>query len=729
MRAQWNGPWLVCGDFNEVLSQDEHVGPRDRTEAQISAFRDCMQVCELKDLGFEGPKFTWSNRQDADTHVKVRLDRVVANGMFSSMFEQCTVENIITTSSDHYAILISLERGSCLGRERPVQHSFKYEAMWLRAPDYKEVLEKAWSEGNNGQRPLHATWSNLNRVAGSLKDWSRATFGSVRKEIRKLEGRLRYIRGQILSDATVEEEREVERQLCELFEREEIMARQRSRVEWLREGDRNTAFFHARASARRRTNKIDRLYSADGSICETQGEIKSMIHRFYEDLFSSEMCTSSESVLNAIPSKVTADMNDDLCKPYTEEEIRDALFQMGPTKAPGPDGFPALFYQTHWDFFKEEICEAVRSFINGGEVPEGFCDSVIVLIPKVTKARNLKNFRPISLCNVIYKIASKVLANRLKVILPHIISEHQSAFVPGRIITDNVLIAFECLHTVRHQDNKRPFFALKINMMKAYDRVEWDYLHGCLCKLGFAPAWIQSVMRCVTCVRYAVHVNGELTEPVVPSRGIRQGDPISPYLFLLCTEGLSSLLQQSENRGELHGVKNGRLGPAISHLLFADDSIFFARSDSRSVESLKNTLKTFCDGSGQKINLDKSSVFFGNHCQDHIKERVENTLGVQSEILNDFYLGMPTSVGRSPTVTFNFLLDMIWKRLNGVVDRPLSRAGKEVFLKSVIQAIPTYAMSCFQIPITNCDKMRSTIANEWWGMEEGKRKLHWRSWE
>jgi hypothetical protein len=147
------------------------------------------------------------------------------------------------------------------------------------------------------------------------------------------------------------------------------------------------------------------------------------------------------------------------------------------------------------------------------------------------------------------------------------------------------------------------------------------------------------------------------------------------------------------------------------------------------VESLKNTLKTFCDGSSQKINLDKSSVFFGNHCQDHIKERVKNTLGVQSEILNDFYLGMPTSVGRSPTVTFNFLLDMIWKRLNGVVDRPLSRAGKEVFLKSVIQAIPTYAMSCFQIPITNCDKMRSTIANEWWGMEEGKRKLHWRSWE
>jgi hypothetical protein len=576
-------------------------------------------------LGFEGPKFTWNNRQDVNTHVKVRLDRAVANGLFSSLFENCMVENIITTSSDHYAILISLERLSRVVTEAPVHHNFKFEAMWLRAPEYRDFLEKEWSEGVGGQHSLQNTWSNLNHVAGSLKDWSYATFGSVRKKIRKLEGRLRYIRGQPVSESILEEARSVERELCELFEREEIMAHQRSRVEWLCEGDRNTTFFHARASARRRTNKIDMSMRADGSKCEAHGEIKSMIHLFYEELFSSESCTSTEDILNAIPSKVTNEMNEDLCKPYTDEEIGKALFQMGPTKAPGPDGFPALFYQTHWDFFKDEICHAVRCFIVGGDVPEGFCDSIIVLIPKVTKARHLKNFRPIRLCNVIYKIASKVLANRLKLILPLIISENQSAFVPGRLITDNALIAFESLHTIRHQDNKRPYFALKTDMMKAYDRVEWDYLHGCLSKLGFSPSWIQSVMRCVTCVRYAVRVNGELTKPVVPSRGIRQGNPISPYLFLLCTEDLSSLLQQSEDRGELHAIKNGRLGPAISHLLFADDSIFFARSDKRSVESLKAILKTYCDGSGQKINLEKSSVFFGSRCDAITKERVDTS--------------------------------------------------------------------------------------------------------
>jgi hypothetical protein len=172
------------------------------------------------------------------------------------------------------------------------------------------------------------------------------------------------------------------------------------------------------------------------------------------------------------------------------------------------------------------------------------------------------------LCNVIYKIASKVLVNRLKVLLPIIISEQQSAFVPGRLITDNALIAFEFLHTIRQQECKQPYFSLKIDMMKAYDRVEWGYLHGCPSKMGFAPSWINSVMRCVTCVYYVMHVNGELTETVVPSRGICQGDPTSPYLFLLCTEGLSCSLHQREDRGELYGIKNGRFSSLLSHIYY-----------------------------------------------------------------------------------------------------------------------------------------------------------------
>ena len=204
----------------------------------------------------------------------------MANGEFSCLFEDCYVENIITTTSDHYAISIYLSSHSGAVECPLVQQGFRFEAMWLRAPDYKEVMEQAWVEGNNGTRSLQSTWTNLNQLAGSLGRWSKVSFGSVRKEIQKLERRIKSLRLAHVTDAVIKEERAVERRLCELFEREEIMAQQRSRVDWRRKGDKNTAFFHARASARRCTNKIMALVREDGSRCENQDGIKGMVQSF-----------------------------------------------------------------------------------------------------------------------------------------------------------------------------------------------------------------------------------------------------------------------------------------------------------------------------------------------------------------------------------------------------------------------------------------------------------------
>jgi hypothetical protein len=134
-------------------------------------------------------------------------------------------------------------------------------------------------------------------------------------------------------------------------------------------------------------------------------------------------------------------------------------------------------------------------------------------------------------------------------------------------------------------------------MMKAYDRVEWKYLEGVMNKMGFSDDWIKTVMRCVTNVQYAVKINGELSQRFVPIKGQRQRDPISPYLFLLCTEGLSCLLKKKEAEGKLKGVKNGNSGPAISHLLFADDSIFFTRGDAKNLQALNEVLQTYSEGS------------------------------------------------------------------------------------------------------------------------------------
>ena len=214
--------------------------------------------------------------------------------------------------------------------------------------------------------------------------------------------------------------------------------------------------------------------------------------------------------------------------------------------------------------------------LRGEDEATSIHDTFIVLIPKVADPEELGQFRPISLCNVLYKIASKVVANRLKQILPEVISEEQSAFVPGRLITDNIISACECLHFMKR---KKPHgsrcCALKLDMRKAYDRVEWDYLRAIMLRLGFHQCWVETVMCMVTSVSFSVLFNGDRLDSFKPSRGIRQGDPISPYLFLLAAEGLSCLLKARNQSSVLNGIKVAPSAPVVSHLLFADDSLLF----------------------------------------------------------------------------------------------------------------------------------------------------------
>ena len=176
---------------------------------------------------------------------------------------------------------------------------------------------------------------------------------------------------------------------------------------------------------------------------------------FYKELYTTEGTHNMEQVLATVPRKVTPDMNLALNAPYSQEEVKNALFQMFPTKAPGPDGFPAHFFQRHWEICKDEVTNVVLKIVEGHESAESINETVLVLIPKVKNPTLLTQFRPISLCNVLYKIASKVVANRLKVVLPDIICEEQSTFVPGRLITDNIITAYECLHFMKRNKAKK----------------------------------------------------------------------------------------------------------------------------------------------------------------------------------------------------------------------------------------------------------------------------------
>lgn len=273
------------------------------------------------------------------------------------------------------------------------------------------------------------------------------------------------------------------------------------------------------------------------------------------------------------------------------------------------------------------------------------------------------------------------------------------------------------------------FAALKLDMSKAYDRVEWEFLRRMLCKLGFHQNWVKVVMNFVSTVTYRIKVNGNLTEEIVPERGLRQGDPLSPYLFLICAEAFSCLLNAAEERGDMSGVRVCPEAPSINHLLFADDSLLLFKIDEQSTSHLQNILSLYEDCSGQIINKDKSSIMFSSNIRGAVRAAVMQALDIGSEARNEKYLGLPIYMGKSKTQTFNYLKDRVWKRIQGWKERLLSKAGKDVLIKAIAQAIPTYAMSCFDLTKILCDDIGKMICRYWWSQQENENKMHWLSWD
>lgn len=266
-------------------------------------------------------------------------------------------------------------------------------------------------------------------------------------------------------------------------------------------------------------------------------------------------------------------------------------------------------------------------------------------------------------------------------------------------------------------------------MSKAYGRIEWNFLRKVLERLGFHEILIGWVMECVSSASYSFLINGSPQGSVIPSRGLRQGDPLSPYLFILCTEVLAGLCKQALENGSLPGVKVACNCPPINHLLFADDTMFFGRSSPSSCRALTSILEKYDLASGQCINRLKSSVTFSSKTKPEAKVRAKRNLNITNEGGVGKYLGLPENFGRRKRDIFASLVDRIRQRAHGWTTRFLSSAGKLVLLKLVLAALPTYTMSCFKLPKSLCKQIQSVLTRFWWDMKPELRKMCWVSWD
>jgi len=277
----------------------------------------------------------------------------------------------------------------------------------------------------------------------------------------------------------------------------------------------------------------------------------------------------------------------------------------------------------------------------------------------------MRDWRPISLCNVLYKLISKVLANRLQGVLSKCISDCQSAFVPGRSILDNAMVAIEVLYSMR--TNTRiddGSVALKLDISKAYDHIDWDYLKGVMSRMGFNSQWIKWMTMCVETIDYSVLVNSEVVGPIILGRGLRQGDPLSLYLFIICAEGLSSLIRRVEARGDLRGTSVCRGAPPVTHLLFTDDCFLFFKATEIQAQVMHSILSTYEVASDQAISLPKSEIFYSRKVSDTLQHSITNIMGVQVVLGTCKYLGLPSMIGKNRTSVFSYVKDRVWQKIN-----------------------------------------------------------------
>lgn len=352
---------------------------------------------------------------------------------------------------------------------------------------------------------------------------------------------------------------------------------QKSLEKWIRLGSRNIAFFHAQTVIRRKRNKIHGLTLPLGVWCTNVNVLQEESLNFYKDLFCSKENLGPTPIGSSVPSLSNVHRWT-LFAPVSKEKVFAAFMSMKSYKSLGLDGFQPIFFKMFWDVVGDDLWRFVAKAFGTGVMDLQVFETLMVLIPKGDHPSTLRDYCPISLHNVIYKLVTKVLVNRLRPMPVDIVSPLYSSFIPGRGTVDNAIIPQEFIHHMHKSKRRKGEIIYKLDLEKAYDRVDWYFLRETLVLFGFPEDIISLIMSGLSTNSISLLWNGRKTPPFVPRRGLRQGDPLSSYLFVLCMERLGAIITFVVQQGHWQPLCLTCDGPRISHLFFADDVLFFGKA-------------------------------------------------------------------------------------------------------------------------------------------------------
>ncbi|GJZ59819.1 RNA-directed DNA polymerase, eukaryota, reverse transcriptase zinc-binding domain protein [Tanacetum coccineum] len=616
------------GDLNVSLNIEDHSKGISYKTQDMKEFQDCVNSIKMVDLSSTGLHYTWTKSlMNPNSSVLKKIDRVMGSEDFMEVYSRAHAVFLPYGISDHSPTILT-----CSNDVRKNTKSFRFAIY----------------------------------IADKME------FGSL-----KLDEVQSKIDGDPHNRALREMGVDVLKEYSVTLEDEEKLLFQRAKVNWLNDGDRNSAFFHKVIKGIINRSIVGEIWSED-NVRYSEDQIPSQFVNHFKNFFGVQSNKECLELDNSLFSKKISDQEAiSMIEGVTNEEVKAAMFSIDDNKAPGPDGFTAKFYKKAWHVVGNDVCEAVKEFFAKEKLLGELNATLITLVPKVSTPTKVTDFRPIACCNVDYKCISKIITNRIKSMLDSIVHKNQSAFIPDRQITDNILLTQELLKGYDCVKGPKRC-SMKIDIQKAYDTVDWNFLKNTLRLFGFHRKMVKWIMLCVSTPSYSLCINGERHGFFKGGRGLRQGDPMSPYLFTIVMEVFNLIMKQKIKEDNSFKYHHGCKSLEISHLCFADDLLVMCHGDVNSVKVIKRALDTFSDVSSLHPNLNWGQGI------DKVKSRIHD-----------------------------------WK------NKSLSYAGRAQLIAFVLTSIQVYWASIFKLPKTVMKDIEKLFKGFLWchgDLQKGKAK-------
>lgn len=625
-------PWCLLGDFNVCLNLRDISGSSSIWTTGMTDFKDFVFEAGIVDLNYTGAFFSWWD-SNINSRVRKKLDRVLINDSWMSMFPLSRAWFPPRGLSDHCPAMVTT------GVQRiRLRKPFQVSNHILNSPDFIATVKDAWALEVSGD-PWFRLTHKLKNAKKSLIALNRSG-GDLHAKVVSARDTLLHFQNSLPVNPNRDQFME-ESRLCNELEcclnQEEMYLRQKSRIQWLHLGEGNNKFFFNACKSRWNSNKILSIED-DFDVTHTEHKSISKIAVYYYQSLLGTSRTVTPLDENVELPLLNDTQRNILEAPFTALDVLKILKSMAKNRSPGPDGFSAEFYLAAWDIVGSDVVSGILHFFHSNELPRIINANGVALIPKIDCPVNMSHFRPISCCNTLYKCIAKLLAIRMKSLLPHLISKNQSAFIPNRSIGDNILLAQALVKDYHSPGPSR--CAIKLDIKKAFDTLSWDFLFEVMKRMAFPDRFIGWVKQCVTSSMISLKINGSLEGFFSSKSGLRQGCPLSPYLFVIAMQVLTCYLTQDLENDVNFNYHWRTKEIKLSHLIFAGDLFLFCRGDRYSISAILASVHRFSAASGLFPNPLKSQCFFSNVNTEIIDSTIQRS-GFQIGTFPIKYLGLP----------------------------------------------------------------------------------------